>query len=77
MRYSALIELSNHSVRLIVYKDLDFHPYKPAIAPGLNNRDVANCRISSEELPEMHNSSAVVDRGLMTKEAHLLWHILQ
>jgi hypothetical protein len=72
MRYSAFIELSNHSVRIIVHEDLDFHPYKTAIAPGLNNRDVANFRISSEELLEMLNSDAVANTAQLANEAHLL-----
>ena len=71
MKCSAFIELSNHSVRIIVHKDLDFHPHKTAIAAGLNIRNVANCRISSEQLLEMRNSNAVVKTALMASEAYL------
>jgi len=55
-----------------MHKDHDFHPHKTAIAPGLNSRGVANCRISSEELLEIGNSEAVVNTALMTNEGHLL-----
>jgi len=60
-------------VKIIWHKDLDFHPYKTAIAPGLNYRDVANCRISSEKLIGKQNSDAVVNTALLANEAHLFY----
>jgi hypothetical protein len=55
-----------------VHKHLDFHPYKTAVAPGLNNRDTVNRRISSEQHLTVRNSDAVVNITLMSNEAHLL-----
>jgi hypothetical protein len=71
MRYSAFIELSNHNVKIIGHKDLDFHPYKTAISPGLNNLYVANCRIPSEQRIGKQNSD-VFNTALLVNEAHLL-----
>ena len=47
-RHSAAISLSNRSLRRILHKDLNFHPYKIAIVQELNDRHMANGRISSE-----------------------------
>jgi len=57
-------------LRRILHKDLNFHPYKIAIVQELNDRDMANCRISSEKLLEMLNDDGVVITVLMTEEAH-------
>jgi hypothetical protein len=56
-------------VRRILHKDLNFHPYKTAIVQELNDRDMANRRISSEQLLEMLNDDGVMSSLLMTDEA--------
>ena len=65
-RHSAAIGLSDRSVRRILHKDLNFHPYKIAIVQELNDRDMANRRISSEQLLEMLNDDGVISTLLMT-----------
>ena len=70
MRHSGAIGLSDRSVRRILHKDLNFHPYKTAIVQELNDRDMANRRISSEQLLEMLNDDGVINTLLMTDEAH-------
>ena len=57
-------------MRRILHKDLNFHPYKTAIVQELNDRDMANRRISSEQLVEMMNDDGVINTLLMTDEAH-------
>jgi len=54
-RHSAPIGLSDRSVRRILHKDFNFHPYKFAIAQELSDHDMANRRISFEQLLEMLN----------------------
>ena len=69
-RHSAAIGLSDRSVRRIWHKDLNFRSYRIAIVQELNDRDVANRRISSEQLLEMPNDDGVVSTLLMTDETH-------
>jgi len=69
-RHSAAIGLSDRSVRRILHKDLNFHPYKIAIVQELNDRDMANRRISSEQLLEMLNDDGIINTVLMTDEPH-------
>ena len=69
-RHSAAIGLSERSLRRIVDKELNFHPYKIAIVQELNDRDMANRRISSEQLLEILNDDGVINSLLMTDEAH-------
>ena len=69
-RHSAAIGLSHRSVRRILHKDLNFLPYKIAIIQDLSDRDMANRRISSEQLLEMLNDDGVISTVLMTDEAH-------
>ena len=59
-RHSAAIGLSDCSVRRILHKDLNFHPYKIAIVQELSDRDTANRRIFSEQLLEMLNDGGVI-----------------
>ena len=59
--------LSDRSVRRILHKDLNFHPYKIAIVQELNDRDMANRRISSEKLLEMLNDDGVINTVLTFK----------
>jgi hypothetical protein len=54
----------------ILQKDLNFHPYKIAIVQGLSDHDMANHRISSEQLLEMLNNDGVINTVLMIDEAH-------
>ena len=54
-RHSAALGLSDRSVRRILHNDLNFHPYKIAIVQELNDRDMANRRISSAQFLEMQN----------------------
>jgi len=54
----------------ILHKDLNFHPYKIAIVQELSDRDMANRRISSEQLLEMLSDDGVINTVLMTDEAH-------
>ena len=49
-RHSAAIGLTDRSVRRILHKNLNFHPYKIAIVQELNDLDMANRRIYSEQL---------------------------
>ena len=69
-RHCAAIGLSNRSVRRILHKDLNFHPYKIAIVQELSDCDMANRKISSEQLLEMLNDDGVINTVLMTDEAH-------
>ena len=69
-RHSTAIGLSDRSVQRILYKDLNIHPYKIVIVQELSDRDMANCRISSEQLLEMLNDDGVINTVLMTYEAH-------
>jgi len=68
-RHSAAIGLSGRSVRRILHKDLNFHPYKIAIVQEFSDRDMANLRIYSEQLLEMLNDDGVINTALMTEEA--------
>jgi len=68
-RHSAATGLSDRSVRRILHKDLNFHPYKIAIVQELSDRDMAKSRISSEQLLEMLNDDGVISTVLMTDEA--------
>ncbi|GFG33055.1 hypothetical protein Cfor_00061, partial [Coptotermes formosanus] len=45
--HSASVGLSDRSMRRILHKDLNFHPYKIVTIQELNFRDMANRRISS------------------------------
>jgi len=69
-RHSAAIGLSDASVRGILHKDLNFHPYKIAIVQELSDRDMANRRISSEQLLEIMNDG-VINTVLMIDKAPL------
>ena len=69
-RHSAAIGLSDRCVRRILHKDLNFHPYKTVIVQELSDRDMANGRISSEQLLEVLNDDGVINTFLMTDEAH-------
>ena len=69
-RHSAAVGLSDRGVRKNLHKDLNFHPYKIAIFQELSDRDMANRRISSEQLLEMLNDDGVISTVLMTDEAH-------
>ena len=69
-RHSVAIGLSDRCVRRILHKDLNFHPYKIATVQELKYRDMANRRISSEQLLEMLNDDGVIVTLLMTYEAH-------
>jgi len=69
-RHSATIGLSDRSVRRILHKDLNFHPYKIATVRELSDCDMANRRISSEQLLELLNDDGVINTFLMADEAH-------
>ena len=69
-RNSAATGLSDRSVRRILHKDLNFHSYKIVIVQELSDRDMANHRISSEQLLEILNDDDVISTVLMTDEAH-------
>jgi len=70
-RHSADIGLSDCSVRRILHKDLNFHfSYKIAIVQELIDRNMANCRISSEQFLEMLNDDGVISTLLMIDETH-------
>jgi len=69
-RHSAAIGLSDRSVRRILQKDLNFHPYKTGNVQELSDRDMANRRISSEQILEMLNDDGVINSVQMTNEAH-------
>ena len=58
-RHSAARGLSDRSVRRILHKDLNFHPYKIVIIQELSDRDMASRRISSEQLLEMLNDCVI------------------
>ena len=70
-RHSAAIGLSVRSVQRILHKDLNFHPYKIAIVQELSDRDMANRRISSEQLLEMLNDDGVINTVLTSDGIHL------
>ena len=65
-RHSTAIGLSDRSVRRILHKDLNFHLYKTAIVQELSDLDMANHRISSEQLLEMLNDNGVNNTVLIT-----------
>ena len=69
-RHSAAIGLSDRSVRRILHKDLNFHPVKIATVQELSDHNMANRRISSEQLLKMLNGDGVINTVLMTDEAH-------
>ena len=69
-RHSAAIGLADRSVWRILHKDLNFHLYKIAIVQELSDRNMANRKISSEQLLEMLNDDGVISTVLMTDEAH-------
>ena len=69
-RHSAAIGISDDSALLILHKDLNFHPYKIAIFQELNDRDMTNRKISSEQLFEMLNNAGVVNNLQIIDEAH-------
>ena len=69
-RHYTAIGLSDRSVRRILQKDLNFHPYKTAIVQDLSDCDVANHRISYEQLLKTLNDDSVINTVLMTDEAH-------
>jgi len=69
-RHYAAIGLSDRSVRRILHKDLNFHPYNTATVQELSDRDMANRRISSEQLLKMLIDDCVINTVLMADEAH-------
>ena len=69
-RHSAAIGLSDRSGRRILHKYLNFHAYKTATVQELSDRDMANRRISSEQLLEMLNDDGIISTLLMTDEAY-------
>jgi len=69
-RHSDAAGLSDRGVRRILLKDLNFHPYKIAIFQELSDRDMANRRISFEQLLEMLNDDGFINTVIMTDEAH-------
>jgi len=69
-RHSAAIGLSDRSVRRVLHKDLNLHPYKIAIVQELSDCDMANRRIHSKQLLQMLNDDGVINTVLMTDEAH-------
>jgi len=70
-RHCIAIGLSDHSVRRILHKDLNFHPYKIATVQELRDCDKAKRRISSELLLEMLNDDGFINTVLMIDKAHL------
>jgi hypothetical protein len=60
----------DRSLRRILHRDLNFNRSKIAIIQELSYRDMANHRISSEQLFEMLNDDGVINSVLMTDEAH-------
>jgi len=69
-RHSTAIGISGRSMQRILHKDLNFHPYKIVIIQELNDRNMANHRISSEQLLKIRNDDGVINTLLMTDEAH-------
>ena len=69
-RHCAAIGLSDRSVRRILHKALNFCPFKIAIVQELSDCDMANRRISSEQLLEMLNDDGVINTALMIDKAH-------
>jgi hypothetical protein len=60
-RHPAAVGLSDCSMRRILHKDLNFHLYKIANVQELNDRDMANHRISFEQHLEMLNDDGVIN----------------
>jgi hypothetical protein len=69
-RHSPAIRISDRSVTRILRKNLNFHPYKIANIQELNDRDMANRTISSEQLLEMLDDDGVITTLLIIDEAH-------
>jgi len=71
-RHSSAIGLSDRSVWRILHKDLKFYRYKIVIVQELSGRDMANHRISSEQLLKMLNDDGVISTVLMTDEDKII-----
>ena len=69
-RHSAAIGLSDRSVRRILHKDLNFQPYKIDTVKELSDRDMANRRISSEQLLKIMNDGGIMNTFKRTDEEH-------
>ena len=69
-RHSTAIGISGRSMQRILHKDLNFHLYKIATVQELNNHNMANRRISSQQLLKMLNDDGVINTLLITDEAH-------
>ena len=69
-RHSAAIGLADRRVQRLLLNDLNFHLYKIATVQELNDCDMANRRISSEQLLEMLNDDGVINSPLMTDKEH-------
>ena len=69
-RHSTAIGLSDRSVRRILHKDLNFQPYKIDTVKELSDRDMANRRISSEQLLKIMNDGGIMNTFKRTDEEH-------
>jgi len=57
-------------VRRVLHKDLNFNLYKIANVQELSDRDMANRRISSEQLLEVLNDDGFINTAPMTDEVY-------
>jgi hypothetical protein len=69
-RQSLALQLPNATVRLIVHKDLSFHPHKVQLVQELSDRDVENRQRSYEQFRELLSDDDLQNNLIMTDEAH-------
>jgi hypothetical protein len=66
-RHSLSLGISNRSMRRILRKDINFHPYKMEMVQEFSDRDMANYSTVAEHLIGILFNSVII---LMTDEAH-------
>jgi transposase len=66
-RYSVVLGIFYHSVRIILRKDLNFHPFKVPAVQQLNDPDMAKHSTVAERLIGILSDDAII---LMIDEAH-------
>jgi hypothetical protein len=71
-RHSVALGISDRSVRKILHKDLNFHPYKMMVVHELSDRDIANRSTVVELLIGNLSDDVII---LMTYEVHRIFAI--
>jgi hypothetical protein len=66
-RHSVALEISNHSMKRILHKDLNSHPYKMVVVQELSDHDMTNCSTVAEHFSRRLSNNVI---NLMTDEAY-------